>query len=764
MKKSLTIIGGIALVAVLGIIMRSLLISQNNETAQVSSSLTDYQTLLTKYNTLVSDTQKLGVGVVIDNSDSISVSRVGTWTKTTATAGFNGGNYESFKGTTGSFTFTPKITKAGQYEIFIRWTAGSNRAAAVPVDIMPSGMQKVTRTIDERGNNGLWVSLGMYNLTVGTGNRVVVRTTGTSGYVVADAVRFDLQPGIVSGTTTTTPTSTSSAPISTTPTPVYANVIVDNKSSGVVTGGVWRSSSYVAGFSGTDYLYGAVADGSVSVSFTPTLPVAGTYKVYALWTAAWAERDNHVPFEVKHKLGKTVTYIDQTKSGSAGKLLGTFSFDKGTTGSVTVRTDGTSGDVIADAVRFEQVAGGTALTPVTPITTTAPTSAPAPTQTPVPTPAPITGTVGPVMDNSALPASAIVVKPGQSIQTAIDNAVSGATIAIRAGTYSGNLVIQKTLTLRNYPGERPVISALDSTHAAVWFQEDDNVSAKNSRVSGLEIKGGYYGIKIDGGEYNPGLNNGIILENNIIHESGYDGVKVTFNADNIVIRNNEIYRTGRSGTNAQGIDSVGNDNIIIRGNYVHDTVSDGIFTKGGSVNGIIENNRVVNAGTGGEGNGIDAGMSATDAYVFDMKTNPGMYECINCIIRNNTITNSRNSGITVNGSKGTIVQNNTVSGFGTAGVRIAAVENWPEAGGYLQIPNSNVTLTGNKIKGANGFSVLIINTSLGDGLIGSFNGSNNTYYNTAGAVSLRDDTKSFTGGLAAWKQIRTDADSKEVAF
>ncbi len=52
--------------------------------------------------------------------------------------------------------------------------------------------------------------------------------------------------------------------------------------------------------------------------------------------------------------------VNQRASGSQWNLLGTFQFDAGTAGNVVVRTDGTNGFVIADAVRLVRTTDTTA--------------------------------------------------------------------------------------------------------------------------------------------------------------------------------------------------------------------------------------------------------------------------------------------------------------------------------------------------------------------------------------------------------------------
>lgn len=71
----------------------------------------------------------------------------------------------------------------------LRWTAHSNRATNVPVDIAYAG-GLITRTVDQRQAGGQWVALGTYPFTAGSDGSVLIRTEETDGFVVADAVRF----------------------------------------------------------------------------------------------------------------------------------------------------------------------------------------------------------------------------------------------------------------------------------------------------------------------------------------------------------------------------------------------------------------------------------------------------------------------------------------------------------------------------------------------------------------------------------------------
>jgi hypothetical protein len=130
--------------------------------------------------------------VIVDNAATTGVTRAGTWVRSTATGGFYGPDYEhdgnAAKGVN-RLRFTPALPAAGSYAVYLRRTAHENRAGNVPVDLVHSG-GTTTRTVDQRVSGGQWVSLGTFTFAAGSAGSVLIRTESTTGYVVADAVRF----------------------------------------------------------------------------------------------------------------------------------------------------------------------------------------------------------------------------------------------------------------------------------------------------------------------------------------------------------------------------------------------------------------------------------------------------------------------------------------------------------------------------------------------------------------------------------------------
>jgi hypothetical protein len=134
--------------------------------------------------------------ILMDNGAS-TFTTIGTWTNDSSVAGHCGTDFK--KTTSGSATarWTPTIATAGNYEIYIRWTAGADRPSAVPITIKYNGGAS-TYTVpaadkpNQQIEGGTWHYLTTKYFAVGSGNWVEI--SGTAGTTtVADAVMFQKQ-------------------------------------------------------------------------------------------------------------------------------------------------------------------------------------------------------------------------------------------------------------------------------------------------------------------------------------------------------------------------------------------------------------------------------------------------------------------------------------------------------------------------------------------------------------------------------------------
>jgi len=80
----------------------------------------------------------------------------------------------------------------------------------------------------------------------------------------------------------------------------------------------------------------------------------------------------------------------------------------------------------------------------------------------------------------------VTVQPGQSIQAAIDQAQEGAVICLAEGTWSENLKIEKSLTLKGIEAEKTVVKAVDKGYPVVWIESAEDIEA---RLENLALTG-----------------------------------------------------------------------------------------------------------------------------------------------------------------------------------------------------------------------------------------------------------------------------------
>ena len=141
-------------------------------------------------------------------------------------------------------------------------------------------------------------------------------------------------------------------------------VVIDSEdSSGVATFGNWTQASlFFGGYLGETIL---TEDTSLPratdqrVVFTPTLASGGYYEVFGRWTrdtSGGLDHASNAPYEIDHAGGTTTVNVDQNTDGGAWRSLGTYEFNAGASGGVTINTTGVSAGetVLADSVRFRR--------------------------------------------------------------------------------------------------------------------------------------------------------------------------------------------------------------------------------------------------------------------------------------------------------------------------------------------------------------------------------------------------------------------------
>ncbi len=216
-------------------------------------------------------------------------------------------------------------------------------------------------------------------------------------------------------------------------------------------------------------------------------------------------------------------------------------------------------------------------------------------------------------------AAEILVQPGDSIQTAVNNATSGDEIVIQPGTYTENIVISTgNLVIRSESGnpENTIIKAKSSSAHAL------SVKADSVKVSGLKITGtksSYAGIQLSGCS-------NCVIENNVLPNNGY-GISLLSSKSNTV-SNNEVTNNGDYGivlgssndntisgnrasdNNGRGIHLGTSDGNTISGNTVTSNGVSGLYVCPKSDNNLVFNNYFANTVNGEIKNGTGNAYSA----------------------------------------------------------------------------------------------------------------------------------------------------------
>ena len=253
---------------------------------------------------------------------------------------------------------------------------------------------------------------------------------------------------------------------------------------------------------------------------------------------------------------------------------------------------------------------------------------------------------------SASPARVVEVRPGESIQEAVDKAGRNGVVRIYPGTYHENvLVIHHGVTIEGVirNGKRPVLDGRNLLPDAISGLGNDFT------VANLEIRN-YQG---NGVVVHKARN--VVYRNLILHNTGLYGV-YPIECDGVLVEDCKV-----SGTRDAGIYVGQSRNIVVRRNEAFQNVT-GIEIEN-CVNAIVEDNYVHN-NTGG-------------ILVFLLPFNPSKVQD-GCIVRRNRVINNntpnfaapeaivsnvlKGTGIMLLAADNTEVYENEIVGNGTFGI------------------------------------------------------------------------------------------------
>jgi hypothetical protein len=144
--------------------------------------------------------------------DEDQATLAGSWTYTPSASGaaynddYDAGMTQPSE--TATARWTPKITRPGNYDIYVMYAGGADRTTSANYRVVYDGGAQ-TVPVDQTANGGVWVSLGKWPLATGTAGYVELTNASADAgkVVVADAVKFVRASGGTPPAIVTQPTS-----------------------------------------------------------------------------------------------------------------------------------------------------------------------------------------------------------------------------------------------------------------------------------------------------------------------------------------------------------------------------------------------------------------------------------------------------------------------------------------------------------------------------------------------------------------------------
>lgn len=128
---------------------------------------------------------------IVDNSDAGRFTASANWGTSSYSTQRYGADYRFADPVSASDPawYKVNIPETATYEVSVWYPANTGYNNATPyIVVTSSGNQSVV--VSQRASGGQWVSLGVFTLTAGDGDKVAVsRWTSGTGYVIADAIR-----------------------------------------------------------------------------------------------------------------------------------------------------------------------------------------------------------------------------------------------------------------------------------------------------------------------------------------------------------------------------------------------------------------------------------------------------------------------------------------------------------------------------------------------------------------------------------------------
>ncbi|MCD6386519.1 family 10 glycosylhydrolase [Candidatus Sumerlaeota bacterium] len=299
------------------------------------------------------------IEIVVDNSDSGFSVISGSWSTGSSASDKYGVDYR-YNGTGSGndrVRWTPTLPSAGQYNLYVWYPQGSNRAPDAKYTLHYDGGSQ-TFSVNQQANGGRWNLLGSFQFNSGTSGYVELsdQSSATGKVVIADAVKFVYASGH-------SPTPWEVKPVATpTYTPPDSPIIVDNTPGYLhyEDGSGWASSTWGAVY-GTDKHY-TPSPTSTKASYVVYIPYPGQYAIDG-WIHGNTSYAQHARYRFVHTGGMQESVVTQQHAGSSSSGdfwinvdgvsdAQAFSFEEGMVFITLFNTTSGDGYTIADALRF----------------------------------------------------------------------------------------------------------------------------------------------------------------------------------------------------------------------------------------------------------------------------------------------------------------------------------------------------------------------------------------------------------------------------
>lgn len=245
-------------------------------------------------------------------------------------------------------------------------------------------------------------------------------------------------------------------------------------------------------------------------------------------------------------------------------------------------------------------------------------------------------------------AATIEVKPGQSIEAALNRAKPGDTVAVRAGTYNESVSASVSgVKLVSVDGKGAAHIVSNGTPLFI-------LGGSNNEIRGFALTAGKGGNGLHVGGTVSNFAKGYVVADNIIKNAGEDGIKV-HQATGFEFTGNVIENagTGSGGNHDGGIDFVAVKDSEVVGNTVVRTRGNScLMLKGGTAHNEITGNNF-----SGCKDAVHVGGLTTDKF---MAPGAGGKEAYGNVITDNNLCGSNTSVYLFDGEKRR--QDNTIKG------------------------------------------------------------------------------------------------------